>query len=822
MVADQRARRSVDVRWSFKTAFVETCTGLLAGALIWLALLGVRWLFDLDEVDRDLGLVVNRVVRELGARSAIITPEDGEHAAVLVDIDAEEDTGRGARGPCQALAGAFPNDYSLGGTDEPTPARSRAPKPVKLNCSSARPLNRYLLARVIAELDARGAAAIVLDTELRQERDVVDDDENRALVAALAKVKTTTVVFATPVASAHFDARDPFSRNVELADDDRLPVERFPVVLGAVALSEAEQPVRRYSKCYLDTDKGKRLGNVAFVAALVLRGRAVNSMDGVCDAEMAHAAAKGHAELAPRIAYALPSLSLRHITEDATDLGEHEARLRMLYRGVYTRCRAVELLDGLAAQQNICSRADTYAGRVVVVGTSSPLRRDFHQTPLGTMVGAEVVINAIRSFELGLLHDRRGSEEGIFVKGGIELGRSALLWFVYFAVKAFEKRNRHSRRRVGKRLWCAAVGLLFIATLLTTIAMTLWDGYRSLTIVGAVMGMAVEQFVGIVNSLRNRVKGRLESALGLGTFLLVLVVPARAQADARRCPESFLGVRALVAKIEPAGQTFAKQLANGSQETVGLSGVVCVGESVVLPSNGLVRRVELYVGWGIEVVTPKRAFRNEGGVIAAMGQAASFLSQTLGIARDLRAPRRPTATHSRGPEQKGAPVGQVRALAGLKDLPIQRLTSDTAPVIAWRDGKGPYECEARDNRGERTWSAKAGPTDAAWCAFGAELRGAIQLLVIDAAAGRESWDIQRASWPEVPRPEWVGKETRTLSSADRAAWALWLWKEGGREWRLQALGMLNQLAPALWAAGYARDGILNGELHLVPNEKRGR
>jgi hypothetical protein len=815
-----------DVRSTLLSALVETLTGFATGAVIWLALLGVRHLFGLDNLDQDFGFAVRRVVRELGARSATIPPEGHEHPAVLLDVDADEDDE--AHGPCPALAAAFPNRYSL-----ETPAKSRPgdtaaqAQVVTLNCSSARPLNRYLLAHLIEELDKRGPAAIVLDVVLRREAGVVSPEEDAALEGALAATKTPVVV-AMPVDHQHFDAANPFRRDVQVSNE-RLPVERPPSVAGAVALPEAEQPVRRYPKCYQDLGTGKWVGNLAFVAAR-LAARAAHGagqtpgghdadddIQTVCRREVDQAASGDG--FAPRIAYAIPSLSLRHVTEDAVGLTGRDAVVRVLYQDLYRRCRATDFWAGAA-----CSRRDTYEGRVVVIGTSNPLRRDLHQTPLGTMAGAEVVVNAIRSFELGPSHEHgeHGSSKlGTLVVGGLDLLKSGLLWLVYFVVRALvHRRWRRRPRGLAIALQKGGLAALFFLTLLVTVTMTLWEGYKSLSIVAGVMGMATEQFIEIIASLRKKVESTLHAAFGLGAALLVLALPSIARAEAPRCPDTLLGVRALVTRVDPVGQTFAKQLANGRQETIGVRGVVCVGDSVVLPAGGPVRQVELYVGSSIEVVTPQKPFRNEGGVVASTKRAAQFVLQALGAVGELRAPPFPTATESRGgPAAEGAPVRQVRPLPALKDLPAQRLTADTPPVISWRDGRGPYRCEARDDVGTATVTTSVGRDDA-WCAFRAGTKGAVALLVIDARAGRTAWDIQPTGWAEVPRPDWVGADLRAVSGPDRAAWALWLWKNGGPEWRLQALGMLNLLAPTVWTAGYARDSILANLPELAPNERR--
>ena len=245
---------------------------------------------------------------------------------------------------------------------------------------------------------------------------------------------------------------------------------------------------------------------------------------------------------------------------------------------------------------------------------------------------------------------------------------------------------------------------------------------------------------------------------------------------------------------------------------------MCVGESVVLAKNSPVKRVELYVGWRREWVTPDHPFHNTGGVVSAAQQSIGFASRVLGLAKDVRAPPVPTTTAARGGADD-APSRPLRTLRALSDLPTQRLTSDVAPVLAWREGSLPYRCEARNDRGDTVASAAAPDTHDAWCAFDRNAGGTVQLLVIDADSAQQSWDVGPARWTDVPKPAWLASDARGLAPGDRIAWALWLWKSAGPEWRIQALAMLNQLAPTTWAAGYARDCILAEMPNLTPDER---
>jgi hypothetical protein len=755
--------------------------------------MGVRHVFGLDELDRDFGLSARRVLREIGRPSTMIPREGQEHPAVFLDIDAIDDERESAA--CQAMSAALPDRYP------------------DLVCSSARPLNRFLLAQLVEDLAGRRPAAIVLDVDMSRDEGVVSSAENAALEAAVAKVESP-IVFAMPVDRLDAEEDNPLVRGVQLRTD-LLALSGQGQRLGGVALPEAEQPVRRYAKCYRVTGTSRWVGNLAFLAASVLGGYDVSDVDSLCEREARRARKDSDGSFAPRIEYAFPSFSLLRIRDDAERLAPHEAFQRLRYQDVYARCRVTDFWT----KGSSCALGHTYAGKVVVIGASNPLRRDLHLTPLGTMAGAEVVLNAIRSFELDPARSQSESGWTAVKKGVIDLVAAAALWFLYFAARARAHRKGVGQPRMAQRiLRQAMLAALFTVTLVTVLAWTVWQGYQSLTILGGVMGIAAEQFVDLINRSHRNIRSVLKRTFGLAV-LLVVMLPERALAEQPRCRETILGVGALVARVEPTGQTFFKQTADGRPERTGYPGVVCVGESVVLPVAGPVRRVELYLGYRIEEVTPDRPFHNKGGVLAAARQAADFLVQALGAGRELRPPPWPRVTESRGgPAEVGAAVRPLHALQALRDLPPQRMTPDTPPVLAWREGKGPYRCEARK---EGSWKATVSVTadaQSAWCVLPDDLKGAAQLLVVDGQAGRETWDVKSAEWTDVPRPAWLPADPRAASVADRTAWALWLWKNAGPTWKLQGLAMLNQLAPRFWAAAFARDSILAGVPSLLPNE----
>src|SRR5690606_15337253 len=75
--------------------------------------------------------------------------------------------------------------------------------------------------------------------------------------------------------------------------------------------------------------------------------------------------------------------------------------------------------------------------------------------------------------------------------------------------------------------------------------------------------------------------------------------------------------------------------------------------------------------------------------------------------------------------------------------------------------------------------------------------------------------VEEVSATALPRPDWVPPATPVPDAATRAAWAVWLWREGGAAWRLQAVAMLNETRD-VWLAGWLLAGILAENPQVVP------
>ena len=467
----------VPIRW-VREAIVKTLTGLVLGLITAFVLVGLSAIAfpELQEVGQDLGLRLGVHLKRLETilTGHLLDEDDPERTSFLfVDVDPEHglvalpngadasqrEMASGSQQACIALATAFPDRYRLA-IDRPPrktgDAGNAAKTPTPINCSSSRPLNRYLLAELIKGLAARGARIIVLDVVLAGEHGIIDEQENEALKQALRERALSNrqipILYADPVeaASPSQGTRDEF---VRLDSFNTFTIGPAALVRSAVALPSPGQPVRRYPKClFFTSGEGKRVPTLPFLAAEMLRNPR-QPQDSSCPTAtsggLAHAATN-----APRIVYTLPPL------EGHQDDTLSPARTRWaVYQRINNRCLAASFWD--ESSGSACAGKGIYDGKVVVVGASNPVRRDRHYTPLGDMAGAEVVINAIRSFTLYPSNRDKSTLEVLCKDVGIVFA-CAVVWFGYFLIGQAVQASRI--RRALQRVLMSLTFLLAVTT----------------------------------------------------------------------------------------------------------------------------------------------------------------------------------------------------------------------------------------------------------------------------------------------------------------------------------------------------------------------
>lgn len=273
------------------------------------------------------------------------------------------------------------------------------------------------------------------------------------------------------------------------------------------------------------------------------------------------------------------------------------------------------------------------------------------------------------------------------------------------------------------------------------------------------------------------------------------------------CPHKLFGVAAQIVRIEPRDGQVSVKSAEG-RRSIGIDGLVCSGESLELLLGGAVTKVDLLVQGKKQTLVPPQGFNSADGALAFASQALAYLSDVVQGSRSLKsAPDIPIPTAARGSAPDPTPPGQIRAMRLLQDLPRQKILATTKPVISWRDGAGPYTCQNTSDDGTVLSDTQIDKI-ASWCPLKVDAAKSDQLVVVDARGQFQAWNVRIVSLADVPRPEWLPAQPLLPSPADQTAWALWLWRSTDKTWRLQALGMLNDLSPNVWMAGYLRNNLL--------------
>jgi hypothetical protein len=220
----------------------------------------------------------------------------------------------------------------------------------------------------------------------------------------------------------------------------------------------------------------------------------------------------------PRIVYTIPPI------DGHQDMQLTSERARWaFYRNVYTRCLVSKFWE---RNGSLCGevdgRASLYEDKVVVIGASNPARRDWHYTPLGNMAGPEVVINAIRSFQLFPQMREHAAFETFLHEAGIVMTCS-LLWLLFHSLRYGTARAVDGPlaplQRVKRVLFIAGT---FIATLLLVLSVTLYLSFTpasapSLSILVGVLAITVEQYVDAAEWVLHRVSAAAARLLGIST-----------------------------------------------------------------------------------------------------------------------------------------------------------------------------------------------------------------------------------------------------------------------------------------------------------------
>jgi hypothetical protein len=208
----------------------------------------------------------------------------------------------------------------------------------------------------------------------------------------------------------------------------------------------------------------------------------------ICERAASKGECTGKEERLPqRIIYTLPNL-----TDDVDgELSSEAARIQARYAPVVRHCLAENLWDSTKQ----CASRKMYQNKVVIIGASNAARRDQHHTPIGSMPGALLVLNAIRSFVLF----PELEEHSFWRKMGSKAALTFECSFAWLAYALYEKGfvNRRKRSPMSRGFLVSGA---FVAALSGSISLAIALSLRqgnapaSVDVLLPVLAIAVEKY----------------------------------------------------------------------------------------------------------------------------------------------------------------------------------------------------------------------------------------------------------------------------------------------------------------------------------------
>jgi CHASE2 domain-containing sensor protein len=493
-----QSRSAPAARPLVRQALLKAVTGFALGVLTSaaLVLLATAGFPEISEFGIDAGMRLKVALdrwHDIDGGMPLVEQESHEgkdahgSAFVFLDLDPE---GQAAASGCAALAAwrknPSPADGGGAAAIKPDPAVDTT------HCASTSPINRDLLAAVVQTLQERGSRLIVLDIVLSAQ-DASEVDNKRLHDALESSSKPAPILFAVPAEPVlQEDAEGDVAIRIEPAS--QRPDPFASLARPSVAIPTPGQPLRRYPKCYWVLPPGGAREPGSHLASLPKLADDLAATPAPPPA----AAETGCDTKAPRIIYTLPPIT----AHEDSGAGSVDGALWAHYRKVFDRCTIAHFWDPDSRCGPVAAKDSVLRDRIVIVGTSNPIRRDWHYTPLGDMVGAQVVANAIRSFQQFPDEKDEAPWHLFFHKLGIVFCCSIVWFFYHLSIRRLE---RHSHGRKPSRAARVRRGLFkfvaFSSTLTIVIGLTLWMSFHgegpapSLDILLGVLAISIEQFV---------------------------------------------------------------------------------------------------------------------------------------------------------------------------------------------------------------------------------------------------------------------------------------------------------------------------------------
>lgn len=280
------------------------------------------------------------------------------------------------------------------------------------------------------------------------------------------------------------------------------------------------------------------------------------------------------------------------------------------------------------------------------------------------------------------------------------------------------------------------------------------------------------------------------------------------------CSSGLLGIVASIERIDPPDLLVNVQRTPGAPTEQRKVDTCLRGGEIVTLHKNRVQKVQLFANGDFFWITagpPHNGIYKVPESQTILEKAKSYIDAI----EDLKLAIRSSPQTSRGTFVRGElddktpnlpPHQPLEHIRILRNLPTQQIASTAAIALSWREGTGPWKCEGllRNMPASESLSATT-----SWCVLPSTKHPLTRLSVRDARGAQIGWNVITVSATVVPRPGWINQPEDRLSPADRTAWAIWVWRSAGPQWRLQAVSMLSETADKSWLAGYVFNSILN-------------
>lgn len=278
------------------------------------------------------------------------------------------------------------------------------------------------------------------------------------------------------------------------------------------------------------------------------------------------------------------------------------------------------------------------------------------------------------------------------------------------------------------------------------------------------------------------------------------------------CSKSVFDVVASIAYVEPKeSRVPAINLRNGTKMVLQAGDCLAGGEQIgPLPEH--IVRVDVFFGGERVILGSKEAYTVPSGLPQYSKIAQSFIGNLfrLPVGTPAFQERETVTRRGDGTEEKQGSVKvpmMLRPIESLRGLPTQTVMPDATIVTGWRHGKPPFSCVGLSATGDAVTVSP--PLSVNWCTVTFKSTNPARIAVRDSQQSQYGWNVDMATWSDIPRPPWITSAPQLLSSGDRAAWGIWIWHNASANWRLQALSLLHSASFDSWLAGYILRSILD-------------